>query len=182
MRLLEARGDTSGIDAIVVLGCPLAPDGGLSTTLRERVEAAVDLHRRGVCDLVVMTGGATRPGLPAEADAMRRAAIAAGVPAQRVIAETESMTTVANAARCAELLLPARGRIALVSQPFHLRRARRIFRAAGFDAQAYRIPHSIQDRDPWLAARWGTREAAAWVHQGLMEMAAVISAVSRNRP
>ena len=71
-RLLEAPlavGDTSieARDAIVVLGAPLAPGGGLSQVLAERVAAAAALYRGGGGGHVVATGGTTQGAPRSEA-------------------------------------------------------------------------------------------------------------------
>jgi uncharacterized SAM-binding protein YcdF (DUF218 family) len=50
----------------------------------------------------------------------------------------------------------------LVTQPFHARRALRLFRAAGLDARAWHIADSVQYRDRGRAVRWLVREYAAW--------------------
>lgn len=148
-------------DAIVVLGAPLAPGGSLSRVLEERATAAVALYRAGGAPIVVASGGTTHRAPRAEADALAEALAAAGVP--DVIVERESRTTAENARFTARLLAPRGVRsVWLVTQPFHARRAERLFRSAGFDARAWHITDSVQYRDRALATRWLVREYAAW--------------------
>lgn len=149
-------------DAIVVLGAPLAPDGGLSPAVAERVAAAAALWRAGGGALVVTTGGVTRGARRAEAEVMAEALAALGVPG--VLVEREAQTTIDNA-RLSRPLLEARGARSLwiVTQPYHGRRSVRLFRRAGFDAHAWHIDGSLEYRDRRRALRWLVREYASWL-------------------
>jgi uncharacterized SAM-binding protein YcdF (DUF218 family) len=130
--------------------------------LRERVDAGAALWRAGAAPRLCVTGGPSRGGRT-EADVMAEALLERGVPAAALRIEREARTTAENATRVAAMLRPeAVTRVWLVSQPFHLRRARWLFRRAGLDAWGYRIDGGLQDRDPARALRWVTREYAAW--------------------
>jgi uncharacterized SAM-binding protein YcdF (DUF218 family) len=147
-------------DAIVVLGAPLANDA-LTPWLEERVDAATMLYRAGAAPRVVTTGGVTRGARRSEADALADGLVAAGVAREHVVVEGTSQTTAENA-RFTAALLPPGARVWLVTQPFHARRAARLFRAAGLDARAWHIAGSVQYRDRARAVRWLVREYAAW--------------------
>lgn len=150
-------------DAIVVLGAPLGRRDGMSPILAERVAAAVALYHRGGAPLVVVTGGVTSGGR-AEADVMADALRAADVPADAIVVERASRTTRANAALTAPLLAARGARSAwIVTQPFHTRRAVRVFRTAGIDAHAWHITDSLEYTDRTRARRWLVREYAAWL-------------------
>ena len=160
-RPLSVGGTVTTADAIVVLGTQLADDDTLTRVGEERVSAGVALWRRGIAPRLVMTGGRSRFArhrLP-EAVAMGRRAEALGVPFAAMAIESRSSTTAENAFRCAALL--GGGRVVLVSQPFHLRRARLWFRRAGFDAVGFAVEDSIQFREPRLGLRWVVREYGA---------------------
>ena len=156
-----APGDARRADAIVVLGAPLAPGGGLSQVLAERVAGGVELWRRGAAPLVVCTGGVTAGAARAEAEVMAEAVRAAGVPAAAIVVEPRALSTAANAAEVARLL-PAGATVWLVTQPFHGRRARRYFRAAGLVARVWHLADSVEYRERGRALRWLAREYAAW--------------------
>ncbi len=143
--------DRAGVpaDAIVVLG---APPGRV---LDERVAAGLALWRDGAAPRIAVTGAG------AEAETMARVLRASGVPDDALIVEPTARTTAENAARIAELL-GAGATVWLVSQPFHLRRARRLFRRAGLAPRCWRIPHGLQDQEPRRALRWIGREYASW--------------------
>jgi uncharacterized SAM-binding protein YcdF (DUF218 family) len=119
-------------DAIVVLGCRLAPDGRPSERLRRRVARGIELYRARRAPLLLLSGGGSGP--VAEADIMRELALAAGVPAAALMLEPGSRNTVENALNTARLLR-SRGisRIVLVSDQIHLPRAALLFRLAGLD-------------------------------------------------
>ncbi len=163
---LRARGARVGelarADAAVVLGAPLSPSGALTAPLEERVRAGSGLWLEGAADLVCVTGGGP-PGR-VEADAMAARARELGVARGAIRVERAARTTEENAEFVADLLLAeGRRRIWLVSQPFHLRRARRLFERAGFDAIPLHIEDSLEYRHPG-AIRWIAREYGAWAY------------------
>ena len=144
-------------DAIVVLGAPLRSDR-LSPILVERVDAAAQLFHAGGAPTVIATGGVTS-GSIAEADAIAAALRARGVP--HVLVERASRTTAENA-RFTAALLPRGATVWIVTQPFHGRRAARLFRAAGLSPRVWHIADSLEYRDRGRALRWVVREYAAW--------------------
>jgi uncharacterized SAM-binding protein YcdF (DUF218 family) len=163
IRMLEAplvvRGEQlRALDAIVVLGAPLVNDR-LTPPLVERVEAAVDLYQRGGGSIVVASGGVTRGAGRSEADALAEGLRMRGVA--DVIVEGMSQTTYENAVETAKLLGEKR-RVWLVTQPFHGRRAARLFRGVGFEPHVWHIANSLEYRDRRRALRWVAREYAAW--------------------
>jgi len=157
---LEVRDPPGAADAIVVLGAPLTRDARLSPVLDERVQAGLALWRAGAAPRICVTGGASRGGV--EAVAMAEALRGHGVPDHALIVEPTARTTAENAARVAELLGPGRA-VWLVTQPFHLRRARWLFRRVGLAPRCWRIDGGLQDQDARRALRWIGREYAAWL-------------------
>ena len=131
-------------DAIAVLGCALRPRGRPSRALEERLEVGAELHRLGLAPWVLATGGRAWSGL-VEAGVMAEELIRRGVPRAAILVEDRSTTTRENA-RLGAPLLRSRGAnsVLVVTQPFHLRRALRAFRAAGLDARGVLIPGSYQ--------------------------------------
>ncbi len=126
--------------------------------LAERVRAGVELWQRGAAPILCMTGGMTRDAPTAEAAAMAAVAAVAGVPETALLVEPAALTTHENARNVARILLPqGKARVLLVTQPFHLRRARMWFRRYGLDARGWLITDSLQFRAP-RALRWVLRE------------------------
>ena len=117
-------GRCSEADGIVVLGCrgPAA--------LRRRLEIGIRLFDQGAAPLLVLSGGGSGP--TPEAELMRRAAIAHGVPPTALLIDPVSRDTFENARETARLL-SARGlgSVVLVSDRAHLPRAALLFRLAG---------------------------------------------------
>lgn len=166
-RPLEVRDDETVVDAIVVLGAPAAPGGALSAVCRERVDHAVALFRRGIAPVVLFTGGGT-PETPPEAPIMADYARGLGLPEEAIRVESQSRNTGENAAMSASMLrAEGHRRVWVVSQPFHLRRARRLFRRAGLDASARPMSGSLQHQNPAVGLRWIAREYAAWLRLAL---------------
>jgi uncharacterized SAM-binding protein YcdF (DUF218 family) len=148
-------------DAIVVLGAPLSPSGAITQVLEERIAAAAALFHAGGAPLVVVSGGTTHGASRAEADAIAEALRAAGIA--NILVENRSRSTAENARFTAALLEPHHAHtVWIVTQPFHGRRAARLFRHAGFDARIWHIDDSVQYRDRKRALRWLVREYAAW--------------------
>lgn len=155
-------------DAIVILGAPLRADGTLPPLTEERVRTGVELWRRGLAPVLCITGGHCPRGhehTAAEAEGMARWVRAAGVPEPAIRVDRRARSTLENAARAAELLLPeGRRRVWLVTQPFHLRRALYLFRRAGFEPRGYLIEGGAQDLHPVKSLRWIVREYGSWAY------------------
>ena len=157
------------LDAIVVLGAPLRPSGSLSEILQERVAAAAALYHSGGAPLVIASGGTTNGAPRAEADAIAEGLRNAGVP--DVLVEGRSRTTAENARYTAELLAARDARtVWLVTQPFHGRRAARLFRRAGLEPRVWHIEDSVQYRDRRRAVKWLVREYAAWAKLAVIDV------------
>jgi uncharacterized SAM-binding protein YcdF (DUF218 family) len=117
---------------------------------------------------VVFSGGVgTHP--PSEAEAARDIAVEHGVPLAACLLEHESHSTEENAELTAKLLAPRGVReVIVVSDPYHLLRARQYFRLAGLSALP--SPALLSDRNMTATERiyWTFREAfALLIHPSL---------------
>src|SRR5262249_26084335 len=144
--------DAGPADAIVVLGAPLGRDGELSDLAQERVEVAAALWRRGLAPVVCVTGGHCPPGYrdqPAEREGMAPYLVPPGGPPAALRGDRRATSTRENALRAAELLLPeGLCQVWLVTQPFHLRRARMWFERAGFEPRGWPIRGGVSVQQP----------------------------------
>jgi uncharacterized SAM-binding protein YcdF (DUF218 family) len=134
----RGAGRAGGADAIVVLGCALDENGGPTPALERRTRHGIALYRAGTAPLLVLSGGGhPRP----EAAAMVEIARAAGVPEAALLLEDRSRNTFENAAFTVPLLAE-RGatRVVVVSDFYHLPRARLMFRLAGLAVAAAAAP------------------------------------------
>ena len=128
--LYEAPGEMPEGAAIVVLGGGADAAGtGLGPQTAERLEAGLALYSAGKAGIFVVTGG----GEPAVANFMSAAALAAGVPSDALLVETQSRSTLQNALFTSDFdRLDKAAPIILVTHRYHLPRANASFRWAGF--------------------------------------------------
>lgn len=94
--------------------------------MRRRIGHAVSLYKAGAAPRLMLCGGA------GEARAMHDAALAAGVPAEAILLDTVSTSTFENAREAARLMRShGLSTALLVSDGYHLPRARLLFRLHG---------------------------------------------------
>lgn len=148
--------DLARAQALVVLGggsYPGAPEFGgdtVSPAALQRLQYAARLQRASGLPVLV-SGGAPEGGRP-EGEMMREVLVQSfGVPVRWV--EPASLDTAGNAALSAPLLRAAGvTRIALVTQSWHLPRARALFEAQGFTVLA--APTGFRSRAARGPRRW----------------------------
>ncbi len=118
------RSITAPVDAAIVLGGTMDPDGRLAYNSRRRVQAGVKLLDDGKAGVLLFTGGGAEPWVSPAAEKMRDYALELGAPAARLLVEPEAGTTVENL-RFSFRIADAHGlhRLALVTDAFHLTRA-----------------------------------------------------------
>jgi uncharacterized SAM-binding protein YcdF (DUF218 family) len=116
------RDDARPAQAIVVLGAAQY-NGRPSPDLRARLDHAVDLYRRHLAPLVVVTGGSQPGDHFTEATASANYLLAHAVPDADILREVSGRTTWESLA-AASRFLRARGitTVLLVSDPFHSER------------------------------------------------------------
>lgn len=135
--LVAVPADPGKADAIVVLGGGAEwPHGELSSTALHRTIHGIRLYRDGLAPLLVLSGGPGRTQ-PSQAARRRALALACDVPNQAIVTDERAKTTQEEAGRVADVL-HARGSrsILLVTDPYHMVRARRLFERAGFVVRA----------------------------------------------
>lgn len=138
-------------DCAIVLGAKVQDDGSASPALRRRVAVAVALAHSGRVANVLMSGGAVNHPVP-EARIMADLAQAAGLAPERIYQEDQSRDTIGNARHCRPIIA-AHGwrRLLVVSDSYHLPRARLIFRHHGL-AVSTLAARPDQIRPEWLIA------------------------------
>ncbi|HEY0524992.1 MAG TPA: YdcF family protein [Stellaceae bacterium] len=128
----QPRRPAEPADAIVVLGCALDEAGRPSPALVRRTRCGAAAFLAGTAPLLVLSGGGGDGRRRSEAEAMLAVALAAGVPRPAILLERDSANTFENAVRTAALLTPdGRRSVILVTDRYHLPRARLMFRMAG---------------------------------------------------
>ena len=145
-----------------------------------RAESAIGLWKEGYAPLLIFSGGSSDPQSVASAELMKRAAVAAGVPANAIAVEGTSATTEENAQRVAELMKGRGLRSAiLVTSPYHQRRAAILFEREFDRAGLSFRNHPAEDPD-WDATLWWTREPSRSLT--LVELAKLGALVAGQRP
>ena len=127
--LFEPRADVPSGDAIIALAGNAGKNNGMNGETKVRLDRAVALYQEGAAPVLVVTGG----GEPPVAEAMRDAAVAAGIPAEAILVENKSHSTLQNAMFAADIeTLDKGGNVLLVTHRYHLPRANASMRWAGF--------------------------------------------------
>ncbi|HOF40571.1 MAG TPA: YdcF family protein [Candidatus Hydrogenedentes bacterium] len=146
--------DARNADAIVVLGNKVEQDGTPSPRLQRRLDCAARLHQEGLAPVIIVSGGLGREGHP-EAEVMREALIASGVPANAILVDNDGTDTFCTA-RNAKHMLTERGleSVIIVSSFYHLLRSRMIFARFGFDEiSSAHAPLAWEWRDAYSVVR-----------------------------
>ncbi len=122
--------ETPEAKAIVILAGNAGVEGtGLSGETAERLAMGLELYRQGAAPILVVTGG----GTPPVAEHMAQTLLTEGVPADAILIENQSHSTLQNALFTADFdRLTQTDPIILVTHRYHLPRAKASFRWAGF--------------------------------------------------
>jgi uncharacterized SAM-binding protein YcdF (DUF218 family) len=146
----------AGYDLIVVPGCAVWPGGQPSPRFERRISFAIELWQQGLAPLLLFTGGLGRHP-PAEGEAAAAMARRLGVPGDAIRIEARSTSTEENARNSARLL--SGDRLLLVTDTYHLWRARRVFLRYFAAVDGYGV------LSPWPGRlRGALREVAAIVY------------------
>jgi uncharacterized SAM-binding protein YcdF (DUF218 family) len=97
------RDDQRAADAIVVMGAAQY-DGRPSPVFAARIDHAIELYRAGLAKHLIVTGGKAAGDRTTEAASARLYAIARGVPADAILAEDSSRTTLESIHAVGDLL------------------------------------------------------------------------------
>lgn len=124
------------VDAIVVLGAAQY-DGRPSPQLQARLDHVVLLWQNDVSQRVVVTGGKQFGDRFTEAEASREYLVGKGVPISAIVVEPQGESTFESLAAVRDDTTMADVRsVVVVSDPYHVLRARLVAEEVGFDAQA----------------------------------------------
>ena len=121
-------------DAIVVLGAGLSRNGRPGWALTRRSSHAADLWHQGLADTIICTGGIADNQSRSEAEGCLEVLVRNGVPVSAVLLDHESRSTEENAIFTQEILEQNNlNSLIIVSDSYHLFRARYIFESVGLD-------------------------------------------------
>jgi uncharacterized SAM-binding protein YcdF (DUF218 family) len=140
--LYAGQSDTEPADAAIVLGAAVYDDEP-TPVFEERLRHAAELWQSGQVKWLVLTGGKGPGDRLAESEAGRDWLVAAGVPPEAILIETQSRTTRQNFTFALPLLAAGQlQRVLVVSDPLHMRRAMRMADGLGLDAHPSPTPTS----------------------------------------
>lgn len=143
-------------DGIIVLGGAIDSNASLARQqmelggAAERIVSTIELARRFPKARIVFSGGSSNliEDAVSEAPIAGQAFERLGIARARITLETLSRTTDENAAFTRKLISPSPDeRWLLVTSAYHMPRSIAVFRAAGFDVEAYPVD--------WRTAGWG---------------------------
>jgi SanA protein len=155
----RVTGDATAVrpaQVAIVPGSLVRADGSLGPIVEERVGAAVALYRAGRVDAVLMSGDNAADTYN-EPDAMRDAALAAGVAPEDVFTDYAGFDTWHTMRRARDVFLVRTA--VVVTQAPHAARAVDLARAAGLDAEALVVGDGGRVGREVLARVWGLGEA-----------------------
>ena len=136
-------------DYVIVLGAHVYGTR-MSANLRYRIEAAYEYLQENPDTKVVLSGGQGHGEEITEAEAMRRYLAEKGIAPERILMDETSTNTEENIKNSAELIGDKGKKVIVVSNDFHIYRAKGIARKQGFEnvegrgarTHAFSIPNS----------------------------------------
>lgn len=153
-----ALADSESLDGVIVLGAAIYRNKP-SPVFAARLDWARDLWRASRVETVIVTGGVGEGEALSEAEVGRSYLAAQGVHPDAILIEKLSRTTFENL--CNAALFAERGelkKVAIVSDPLHLRRALVLARDAGLDAVPAGTPYT-RYRGIWTRLKFTLRES-----------------------
>lgn len=127
-------------DYLIILGAKVKPSGIPSLSLRYRLDVAVDYLKQYEHVQVIVSGGQGDDEPATEASVMAQYLIEAGIDPTRIQLEENSTSTYENLSYSKDLLPEGINEITIVSNDFHLARARYLAKVVGLEADVIAAP------------------------------------------
>ena len=143
------QAQTEGADAII-LGASVYADGTPSTILRDRLDCGIALYKAGVAPKLIMSGD-NRTEHYNECAAMKRYAVAQGVPSEDVFCDHAGFSTYESMYRAKYVF--GCSRIVVATQTYHLYRALYSAHALGVEAVGVSSDYSSYGKQTWYDVR-----------------------------
>lgn len=155
-------------DAAIVLGAAAWGDNP-SPVFKERINHAIDLYHKKQVQMLIFTGGTPKPGFPTEAEVGKNYAVKKGVPKSDIIVETNSRTTYQNLAFVQQEIrgISHLNRFILVSDPYHMARAKLMAEDLNLDALTSPTPTSRFSHGEKQAKFFFTEAALTFAYYGV---------------
>lgn len=150
------RHEDHAAQAIVVFGAA-EYYGRPSPVLRDRLQHALQLYRRGLAPLIIVTGGSGGEWRYTEAGVGRDWLLAQGVPAAALVAESQGYSTQTSVLRVSAWLRSHRLQTVLVvSDGYHIYRIKKLFEQQGMIVYGSPRPPAPGDHaleEDWMILR-----------------------------
>jgi len=131
-----------------------------------RTSEAIKLYEAGWADTLIFSGAAQDTTGPSNAEAMKKQALAAGVPSTSIITEEFSRTTAENARNTSQFIVEQDlKRVILVTSAYHQRRASLEFGSRLGDAVTI-VNHPVATDKQWPGFWWWTTPGGWWLAIG----------------
>jgi vancomycin permeability regulator SanA len=138
-------------DVALVLGSKVNADGTPSARLRARLDRTIELYQAGWFPKIIVSGG--RQG-PDEAAVMRDYLLAHGIPAAALIVDNSGVNTFTSAFDTLQISHSLKFQsVFVVSQYFHIPRARLALSRFGLADVYFAHPHFFELRDLYSSPR-----------------------------
>lgn len=140
-------------EVALVLGSKVELNGQPSVRLKARLNRTIELYQQGCFPWVISSGGVGKEGFD-EAAVMRDYLVTGGIPADRIILDSQGNTTYLSAANTAAIM-KERGMnsVLVVSQYFHIPRSRLALQKFGVKKVQAGHPSFFEWRDFYSVAR-----------------------------
>lgn len=132
-------------DYIIILGCGIRKDGGLTPLLKGRVDSAVEFEKKqygqtGKHAVFVPSGGQGNDEVISESEAMKNYLLSIGIPPERILLEDKSVNTMQNMQFSKRVIEEHGGgienkKIAFATTNYHVFRGYILARKNGFEAK-----------------------------------------------
>lgn len=126
-----------------------------------RTAEAINLYKAGWAPQLLFSGAALDTSGPSNAQAMRKQATEAGVPASAIVLDNIANDTSQNAQETGALLSSSDTRIILVTSPYHQRRASIEFNKA-LGSHVTIVNHPASNDKNW-SSHWWTSPYSWWL-------------------
>ena len=127
-------------DYVIILGAKVKPNGEPSLSLQNRLEVAIDYLEQYEHVQVIVSGGQGDDEPATEASVMATYLMDAGIDPLRIQLEEKSTSTYENLLYSKELLPEGVKEVTIISNDFHLTRAKYLANVVGLEADVLGAP------------------------------------------
>ena len=126
--------DLKEMEAILILGCRVMPNGELSYMLKDRLDKGIELYENNVAPKIIVSGDHGRNDYD-EVNAMKNYLIDKGIPSEDIFMDHAGFSTYDSVYRAKEIF--SLSKMVIVTQKYHLYRA--LYIAKNFKIEAYGV-------------------------------------------